>query len=162
VEFGNTLLIAEQAQGLVVDWKLYEESAPTDCNQLPGSLERIEKRIGEAKVKAVGGDRGFDSASNRVLLKEKKIFNGLCPRQVSQLKERQKQKRFKRMEKRRAQTEGRIGILKNAFFGNPMRSKGFENRNLGVAWSVLAHNLWVLARMERIEEQKEIERLKAA
>jgi hypothetical protein len=47
VEFGNTLLIAEQAQGVVVDWRLYEESAPADAGQLPGSLERLEQRVGE-------------------------------------------------------------------------------------------------------------------
>jgi hypothetical protein len=30
VDFGNTLLLVEPAQGLVVDWHLYEESAPAD------------------------------------------------------------------------------------------------------------------------------------
>ena len=162
VEFGNTLFLGEQAQGLVVDWKLYEESAPSDCNQLPESLERMEKRIGKGIIEAVGGDRGIDSASNRRLLKKKNMFNGLCPRQVNQLEERQKQERFKAISKRRAQTEGRIGILKNNFLGNPMRSKGYENRKLGVVWSVLAHNLWVLGRMERIEDAKTEERLEAA
>ena len=162
VEFGNTLLLAEQAQGLIVDWKLYEDSAPSDDHQLPESLERIEKRIGAGVLRAMGGDRGFDSASNRRLLEEKEIFNGLCPRAVKGLEKRQKEERFKAMAKRRAQTEGRIGILKNEFFGNPMRSKGIENRKLGVAWSVLAHNLWVLARLERVKEPEEAERLEAA
>ena len=27
-----------------------------------------------------------------------------------------------------------------------MKEKGFENRNRALIWSVLAHNLWVLAR----------------
>jgi len=30
-----------------------------------------------------------------------------------------------------------------------MRSKGFEHRELNVAWAVLAHNLWVIARLPR-------------
>ena len=162
VEFGNTLLIGEQAQGLVVDWKLYEESAPADSKQLKGSLERIGERIGKGTVKAVGGDRGFDSQANRELLKEKEMFNGLCPKNINDLKEAQKESRFSEMAKRRAQTEGRIGILKNCFFGNPMMSKGIESRKSAVGWSVFAHNLWVLARLERIKENQSEERAQAA
>ncbi len=28
-----------------------------------------------------------------------------------------------------------------------MRSKGFDHRELNVAWAVLMHNLWVIARL---------------
>ena len=48
---------------------------------------------------------------------------------------------------RRAQTEGRVAILKNVFLEGTPRAKGFENRELQVAWAVLAHNLWVVARL---------------
>jgi hypothetical protein len=155
VEFGNTLLIAEQAQGVVVDWHLYEESAPADSRQLPGCVERIERRVGGEVLKAVGGDRGFDSQANREMLEEKEIFNGLCPRGVGELQRRRHGARFNQIQRRRAQTEGRIGILKNDFLGQPMRSKGYVSRQLGVVWSVLAHNLWVMARMERAEIPKQ-------
>jgi hypothetical protein len=30
-----------------------------------------------------------------------------------------------------------------------MRGKGFAHRQLTVTWTVLAHNLWVLARLQR-------------
>jgi len=152
VEFGNTLLIGEQAQGLVVDWLLYRESAPADSGQLPGSLERMEARFGQGVIEALAGDRGFDSESNRELLDQKGIFNGLCPRQPWQLKRRRHSGRFQWLQRRRSQIEGRIGILKNDFLGRPLRSKGFASRELSVVWSVLAHNLWVLARLERVEE----------
>ena len=56
-----------------------------------------------------------------------------------------------RTQRRRSQTEGRIGILKNDFLGRPLRAKGYAHRALGVVWSVLAHNLWVLARLETAE-----------
>lgn len=152
VEFGNTLLIAEQAQGLVVDWKLHRESAPADSRQLASSLERIESRVGTGIIEAVGGDRGFDSAANRELLEGKKLFNGLCPRGVDELRRRRHGKRFGEVQRRRSQTEGRIAILKNNFFGRPMRAKGYPHRALSVSWSVLAHNLWVLARLATPEE----------
>ena len=155
VEFGNTLLIAEQAQGLVVDWKLHEQSAPADSRQLASSLERIESRVGTGVIEAVGGDRGFDSAANRELLTSRKLFNGLCPRGAEELRRRRHGKRFGEVQRRRSQTEGRIAILKNDFFGRPMRAKGYLHRALSVSWSVLAHNLWVLARLEVVEEDEE-------
>lgn len=151
VEFGNTLLIVEQAQGVVVDWHLYQESAPADSGQLPGSLARLKARLGEKRIAAVGGDRGFDSAANRELLREAEIFNGLCPRGAREMKRRRHGARFNEMQRRRSQTEGRIGILKNNFLGQPLRAKGYESRALGVVWSVLAHNLWVMARLERVD-----------
>jgi hypothetical protein len=154
VEFGNTLLIVEQAQGVVVDWQFYQERAPVDCRQLPGSLERMEARLGAGVIKALAGDRGFDSAPNRALLQDKDIFNGLCPRGVDELKRRRHGARFGQRQRRRSQTEGRSAILKNNFLGQPLRAKGYENRALGVVWSVLAHNLWVVARLERVEESE--------
>jgi Transposase domain (DUF772) len=154
VEFGNTLLIVEQAQGLVLDWYLHQEKVPGDSGQLSASLERIEKRLGTGVIQAMGGDRGFDSLRNRQLLQSKSIFNGLCPRGVEQLRRRRHGKRFGQLQRRRAQTEGRIAILKNDFFGKPMRAKGYEHRALAVSWNVLAHNLWVLARLETLKEEE--------
>ena len=155
VEFGNTLMIVEQAQGLVVDWHLYQESAPADSRQLGASLERMEARVGAGVIQAVGGDRGYDSAANRELLASKGIFNGVCPRGADELGRRRHGQRFGAVQRRRSQTEGRLGILKNDFFGKPMRAKGYEHRALSVSWSVLAHNLWVLARLETVEEAEE-------
>jgi hypothetical protein len=61
---------------------------------------------------------------------------------------------FAQAQHRRAQTEARIAIFKNEFLGRPMRSEGFENRALQVAWGVLTHDLWVLA--EKLREQRKI------
>jgi hypothetical protein len=54
---------------------------------------------------------------------------------------------------RRAQTEGRIGICKYNFFDAALSAKGFEARAHGVAWGILSHNLWVLARLPRQSEK---------
>ncbi|MBE7500042.1 MAG: transposase [Verrucomicrobiales bacterium] len=158
VEFGNTLFLAEQRQGLVVDWHLYQESAPADSRQLPASLERLQSWLPAGVLEAVGGDRGFDCKANRALLAEAGLFNGLCPRGVAELQRRRHGARFGKIQRRRPQTEGRIGILKNDFLGRPLRAKGYEHRALGVSWSVLAHNLWVLARMERVAASAEQQR----
>jgi hypothetical protein len=151
IEFGNTLLLAEQSNGLIVDWKLYKDSAPADSQLLPGSIRRIEQLTG-VKLKAATTDRGFHSSANVQMLDGAKIFNGMCPRDPKELTERNKQRKFTSTQKRRASTEGRIGIFKNKFAGCPMRVKGFPRREIALAWRVLAHNLWVLARLPQVDQ----------
>ena len=150
VEFGNTLLLAENSQGVILDWELFRDSALADSALLPRTVGRMEEAYGP-KLKALAADRGFDSETNRVGLQEEGIYNAVCPRNPRQLKERNGSWKFKRLQRRRAQTEGRVGILKNVFLGRPMRSKGFGHRELTVTWTVLVHNLWVLARQPRVE-----------
>jgi uncharacterized protein YqgV (UPF0045/DUF77 family) len=151
VEFGNTLLLGENPQGLVVDWKLFRESAPADVRLLQESVTRVEAALG-VKPKGVGADRGVDSQANAAWLAAEEIYNGICPRQPQQLARRLRSKKFWRMQQRRSQTEGRIGILKNEFLGRPLRAKGFAHRQLAVSWAVLTHNFWVLARLPRRTE----------
>jgi hypothetical protein len=152
VEFGNKLLLGENRQGIILDYQMWQESAPADASLLVESLERVVVGL-KRKMGAVGGDRGFASKANSVGLAEAEIFDSLCPRSPAALKERMKEPRFVRMQKRRSQTEGRISILQRGFLGRPMRAKGFAHRELAVAWGVLTHNLWMLARLKR--EKKE-------
>jgi Transposase DDE domain len=98
-------------------------------------------------------DRGFYSASNSRTLQEADTFDGLCPRGSVLLRERRKEEKFARLHRRRAQTEARIGILKRNFLGRPMRAKGFEHRELALAWGVLTHNLWMLSRMRKTKRK---------
>jgi hypothetical protein len=152
VEFGNTLLLAEQKDGVIVDWHLHRESAPADPRQLAPSLQRMETAYGIGVIRALGTDRGFCRAANQTLLAAKGIYDGICPKHPARLKERMAEARFGQLQRRRSQTEGRIAIFKNGFLGRPLRAKGFEHRELAVAWQVLTHNLWVLARLEQKQE----------
>lgn len=150
VEFGNVLYLAEQTDGLVVDFKLYRDAAPGDVRQLDESLDRLaDKALG---VKALAGDRGFDGPTTRNRLMEEKIYNAICPRSREELKKRQDEQKFIMMQKRRAQTEGRIAIVRNGFVGNPASGKSFEQRERDLAWAVFSHNLWVLARLPEAGE----------
>jgi hypothetical protein len=152
VEFGNKLLLGENRQGIILDYQLWPESVPADASVLVESLERVVVGL-KRKMGAVGSDRGFASKTNSGGLAWAEIFDGLCPKSPAALKERMKEPRFVRMQKRRSQTEARISILQRGFLGRPMRAKGFEHRELAVAWGVLTHNLWMLARLKR--EKKE-------
>lgn len=151
-EFGNTLLLAEQSDGVILDWNLYEEQAQADMKLLPESLERIE-RYYHSLPGSVTGDRGFDSADNRLYLGSRNIENNICPKSVEALREKLQDVNFCDAQKRRGQTEGRIGIVKNIFLGDPLRSKGFISRQMSVAWAVLSHNLWVIARLPQAQQQ---------
>ena len=79
VEFGNTLFLAENPQGLILDWELFRESAPADAALVPRTVARMQEAYAPGP-KALGGDRGFDSELNRFGLNQEKIFNAVCPR----------------------------------------------------------------------------------
>ncbi len=155
VEFGNSLYLAEQADGLLVDWKAIKEQPPADSSLCKPSIERITEIYGD--IASYTGDRGFDSADNRNYLEELGISNALCPRSVRLMQEKLDEKEFCSYQKRRAGTEARIGILKNVYIGYPFRSKGFANRQIRIEWAVLTHNLWKLASMaaqKRLEDEE--------
>jgi len=154
VEFGNTLLLAEQAEGLILDWKLEKHISPGDIALMQASLARLRTVFGRYPA-AVGADRGFASRASHRWLEKEGIADAVCPRDPRELTERMKNRKFRSIQKRRAQTEGRIGILKNDFLGRPLRSKGFEHRELAAAWAVLAHNLWLIAGLPQLAALKE-------
>lgn len=156
VEFGNTLLLGENSQGLILDWELFKETAPADVRLLRQSVERMRAVFGPV-LKDLGADRGFDSQANREILCDLDIYNGVCPRSPQELKNRTRSWKFNQIQERRSQTEGRVAILKNVFVGQPMRSKGFTNRALNLTWAVLTHNLWVMARIALAAEAEKKE-----
>jgi hypothetical protein len=160
VEFGNTVLLGENRQGVILDYEIFREPAPADSQTLFGSLLRVWDATGR-RVGAVVTDRGFASAANSQALAEGGTFDGLCPRNPAQLRQQMQGQKFARLQRRRAQTEARIGILKQGFLGRPMRAKGFAHRELALAWGVLTHNLWMLARMRKTKK-KAVPLLKAA
>lgn len=162
VEFGNTLLLGEQSEGLIVDWMLFKDQAPADPKLLPPSIERLKRVFGEHTVKAIATDRGFHSAANETLLELQDVYDATCPRQPGRMAERRREEMFVALQKRRAQTEARVSILKNAFLGRPLRAKGFEHRETTVAWCVLTHNLWLIARLARAAAQEALHRRKTA
>ena len=155
IEFGNSLLLSEQRNGVIVDWNLHQATAPNDSRQFPESIERIQAAHGKDTVKAVAADRQFDSKQSRGWMDEQEIYNAVCPRSPQELKNKKKSSKFQSLQRRRAQTESRIAIFKNVFLGNPIKRRGFKNRELQVGWAVLSHNLWLLARLEKRGEPAE-------
>lgn len=154
VEFGNTLMIAEQSDGIVIDWEFIRDSSPGDATLIQTVLERSHENL-QTFPEALAGDRGFNSDVLSAFLEKNKIFNGICPKSVPEMLSKFENEKFVALQTRRSQTEARISILRKKFFGKPIRSKGHEHREIEIASSIFAHNLWVLARLplkESIEE----------
>jgi hypothetical protein len=151
-EYGNPLFIAEQKDGVILDWKLYE----TDVKE-PQSTKESIKRLTEDlnyEIKSLTGDRGCQSEANDKLLQKKGIVSGLCPRDPDLFIEKMEDVSFRKHQKRRAQTEGRIGIFKNSILDASLYERSVENKQMKVAWAVLTHNLWCIARLPSLAETK--------
>lgn len=158
VEFGNALYLAEQQDGLIVDFMLIQGQPPADSKLVQDSLDRVQKNYG--KPRSYTGDRGFSSKANKELLKKLGIDDAICPRSVPEMQERLKEPDFRKNQTRRASTEARISVMKNCYIGNPLRSKGFRNREVSVCWCVLAHNLWKISDMA-VRNKRALEELPA-
>lgn len=143
VEFGNELLIAEQIDGFIVDWQLYEEKV-ADQSKLGEHLERYQPQ--NKGVETIATDRGFDGRPNQRKLEKVNISNGMCPRSPAEMEERMQDEDFRSLHHRRNQTEGRIAAVKR-FIGKKMPCRKSEDKKRHAAWAILTHNLHLLAKM---------------
>ena len=150
VEFGLQLFIAENREGLIVNWDLHGESPRHDSRFVRPCLEHLET-IG-LKPELFSGDRGFWSKKVSSHLNQAKITNHICPKGRSSLMDEPDSEDFKASANRRSQTEGRIGILKNNFLGGHLKTKGFKQQRIQVSWAILTHNLSVVAKSLAVEE----------
>ena len=80
-------------------------------------MQRINQAHG--KIDAFCADRGFDAMANVKVLENQQVYNAICPRNPNRMAERKKEPRFMQLQNRRAQTEARIAIFKNAYLGRP-------------------------------------------
>jgi hypothetical protein len=146
VEFGNYLWLGETKSGIIVDYQLHKE-VPVESSLLEPALERLVDDQG-LSVKACFSDRSISTKSNSKLLEGRGIKDGLCPRDPKVLARRIKNEPDLREGlKRRASTEGRIGIMNNKFLANTLRAKGFEHRSVSLGWGVFTHNLWKITKL---------------
>jgi hypothetical protein len=79
VEFGNKLLLGENRQGIILDYQIWQESAPADASVLVESLERVVVGL-KKKMGAVGSDRGFASKANSGGLAWAEILTASVPK----------------------------------------------------------------------------------
>ena len=81
VEFGNSLFLAENPEGFIIDHELRREASPGDAKWLQERYETIREKCAGA-LAGIVADRGFESRASVRMLEEDEVFNGLCPRNV--------------------------------------------------------------------------------
>lgn len=150
-EFGLQMLLSESAEGLIVDCHLLEDIT-SDSTLLMPAIIRMRQRFGEQVAGTVVTDRGFSSAANDAALEHAAITNMTLPRNPEAMRKRLEDPTVRRLQRRRAQTEARIGIFKANFLGDHLPTKDWPAQERFVAWATLAHNLWVLARLDQVAE----------
>lgn len=153
VEFGHSLFVVEQREGLIVDWAM-PQTPQTDGALLEEGIARWQQTYGQQTIRTVVTDRGFDGSTTRLAVQEAGLTDSMCPRSARRLAERMEDPAFRAHQRRRAQTEGRIAILKQTFLGGRLHTKGYAHHATEVAWIIFAHNLWVLARLPVAREHR--------
>jgi len=153
VEFGNKLLLGENREGLITHWELGGE-VRSDDKLLAEAIRQTSANTG-TPVLLVCGDRGFSNKKTQFELSEEEPArkDHIAVKSVAEFETQLLDDEFRTSQRRRAQTEGRIGIVKNVFMSGRSLSKGLDSRRRELSWIMLSHNLLVLAR-KRIGEKE--------
>jgi len=147
-EFGRKVLIGETDHGIITTYDVLEEN-PSDTGLLKPAV-RGHRRLFRKRLKAVAADRGFYSRANEEWL------NGSGVRQVSipvrgkassERRNEQKQPWFRRLQRFRAGSEGRISLLKRKFGLDRSLMRGNNGTEIWVGQGIFTHNLWQAARI---------------
>jgi hypothetical protein len=148
VEFGLQILVSESSEGLIVDCHVSEELT-NDSKLLMPAIERMRKAHGGIVATTAVTDRGFKSQENDAALEKMGITNSTLPRNPEEMKKLLDDPKHRDLHRRRAQTEARIAILKGKFIGDHLPTRNRTTQVRFIAWATLAHNLWVLSRLDR-------------
>ncbi len=147
-EFGRKVLIGETDHGIITTYKVLAEN-PADVTLLKTAV-RGHRRLFGKRLKAVAADRGFYSKANEGWLKKGVVKHVSIPIRGKASRERlieQKQSWFKRLQRFRAGSEGRISLLKRVFGLDRSPMRGDDGTGIWVSQGIFAHNLWQAARI---------------
>ena len=120
-----------------------------DSKLLMPAIARMRQAHGNAAAATVVTDRGFASQENDAALEKLGIGNATLPRNPEAMRRMLDDPQNRKLQKRRAQTEARISIFKGNFIGDHVPTKSRTAQVRFIAWATLAHNLWLLSRLER-------------
>jgi IS5 family transposase len=141
-EFGKLVKIQEAENQIVVDFEVYDQK-PSDSDLLIPSIEAHQQRLG-CTPDLVAADAGFYSAKNVDKAEEMGVKRVSVPNRSTKSPARrqfQKQRWFKKGQKWRTGSEGRISVLKRR---HGLRRSFYKNKAGMKRWvglGVIADNL---------------------
>ncbi len=147
-EFGKLVRIQECEKGIVTDYEVYEQRL-ADVKLLETSLNRHQEIFGKMPQLAAA-DHGFHSDTNERRAQKAGVKQVCIPRPGKKSQQRiqhQRQRWFRRGQRWRNGSEGRISVLKRSFGMKRSLYRGLEGMKRCVGWAVLANNLRRLAHL---------------
>jgi IS5 family transposase len=141
VEFGVKAQVADNTDGIVVDYVVVKGNPP-DGPMLAPTVARIKARFGRAP-RAVTADRGYGEAKIDAELAVLGVKQVAIPRRGKPGPARIKVQRgrvFTKLVKWRTGCEARISCLKRDFGWRRSLFDGIEGAQIWCGWGVLAHN----------------------
>lgn len=155
VEFGYKAQVADNADGVVVDYVVVKGN-PADAPMLAPAIARIARRAGHMP-KAVTADRGYGEAGVDAELEAMGVARVCIPRKGKPGAARravQTGRGFRRLVKWRTGSEARISCLKRDFGWRRTLSDGLGGAQTWCGWGVMAHNSIKVARLIETKNNK--------
>ena len=140
VELGHKLLITTDQYGLVIDYKVMDQTV--DGKETLPLVERLINRYGKGSLRSISFDKGFSDEEDRRLLEEyiEEVIMLKKGRLSKADKEREGHKKFKDLRNQHNAIESDINCLEHHGL-NRCPDKGIESFERYVGFGVLAYNL---------------------
>jgi transposase, IS5 family len=141
-EFGKMVKIQEAENQIVTDYEVFEKR-PSDSDLLVPAVEKHQEQFGRVP-RLVAGDAAFYSARNEQGLGEMGVKQISVPNRSTKSAERRREQRkrsFRKGQKWRTGSEGRISVLKRRHGLNRCRYRGDAGMHRWVGLGVIADNL---------------------
>ena len=154
-EFGKKVWLSEVEGGIISYYRILDGN-PADVEQIEPELDHHLTLFGKPPI-LLAADRGCHSADNERLAGEVGVSKVCLPQRGKKTQKRRKHERqswFKRAQRFRAGSEGRISVLKRGGQLGRCRDHGEEGFSRWVGWGILAANLGRIARHLAAPEQR--------
>ena len=141
-EFGKMVKIQEAEQQIITHYEVYD-ARPNDADLLIPALEVHQQRLGRLP-RLVSADAGFSSAKNEAAVQALGVNRVAIPNRSTKNPARktlQKKRWFRKAQKWRTGSEGRISLLKRRHGLNRCRYKGQQGMKRWVGLGVIGDNL---------------------
>jgi IS5 family transposase len=144
-EFGKLVKIQEAEHQIVVDYAVYEHR-PEDQALLLPTVAAHQEVFGKPP-ELLAADRGFWSRANKQLAAMAGVTKVCIPAQgrlSAAQRAEQRQRWFRRGQRYRTGSEGKISVLKRRDGLARCRYRGMDGMHRWTGWGVVSNNLWVL------------------
>jgi transposase, IS5 family len=141
-EFGKLVTIQESEHQIITAYEVHGKR-PADVTLWTRALDQHQEMFGRAPDLAAG-DRGFSSAANEQNALERGVRRVILPRRGPKSPARrahERQRWFRRGQRWRVGSEGRISVLKRRHGLNRCRYHGLDGMKRWVGLGVIANNL---------------------